>query len=57
MLDLFKTELVKITELQRVKANFVSNLIFSQDDLIGQAHMMGLLEMSGLDFRLIDQLP
>lgn len=56
-MDLFKTELVNEAELQGVKSNFVSNLVYSQDDLIGQARMIGQLEVNGLDYRLIDQLP
>ena len=56
-MDLFKKELVNANELENIKSNFVSNLIYSQDDLIGQASMIGQLEVNGLDYRLIDQLP
>lgn len=56
-MDLFKTELVNQTELERVKNNFVSNLVYSQDDIIGQANMIGNLEVNGLSFRLMDELP
>ena len=56
-MNLFKTELVNQTELERVKNNFVSNLVYSQDDIIGQANMIGNLEVNGLSFRLMDELP
>lgn len=56
-MDLFKTELVNQAELERVKNNFVSNLVYSQDDIAGQANMIGNLEVNGLSFRLIDELP
>lgn len=56
-MNLFKTELVDSPELERVKSNFVSNLIYSQDDIAGQARMMGNLEVNGLSYRLMDELP
>ena len=56
-MNLFKTELVNQAELDRVKNNFVSNLIYSQDDISGQANMIGNLEVNGLSFRLMDELP
>lgn len=56
-LDLFKTQLIEEAELNKVKSNFVSNLIYSQDDIIGQAKLIGLLSINELDFRMIDQLP
>ena len=56
-IDLFKTELIEQKELDRVKAHFVSNLVYSQDDIIGQARLIGLLSINELDYRIIDQLP
>lgn len=56
-MNLFKTELVDQAELARVKSNFVSNLVYSQDDIVGQAKMIGNLEVNGLSYRLIDELP
>ena len=56
-LDLFKTTVVNPEELNAVKANFVSNFIYSQDDITGQAKMLGQLEVNGLDYRILDQLP
>ncbi|MCU4414919.1 insulinase family protein [Acinetobacter sp. WU_MDCI_Axc73] len=56
-IDSLKTELIEPVELERVTNNFVSNLVYSQDDIIGQAHMIGLLEVNGLSYRLVDDLP
>ncbi len=56
-IDALKTELVEPVELERVSNNFVSNLIYSQDDIVGQAHLIGLLEVNGLSYRLVDDLP
>lgn len=38
-------------------ARYVSNLVYSQDDIAGQAQMIGNLEINGLSFRLMDELP
>lgn len=43
--------------MERVTAKFVANLIYSQDDIVGQSKMIGNLEINGLSYRLIDQLP
>lgn len=56
-IELLKTELVKPTEIKRVTAKYVSNLVYSQDDIVGQAQMIGNLEINGLSFRLMDELP
>jgi zinc protease len=56
-IDLLKTELIKPEEVERVTAKFVSNLVYSQDDIAGQAKMIGNLEINGLNFRLMDELP
>lgn len=56
-IELLKTELVKPTEIKRVTARYVSNLVYSQDDIAGQAQMIGNLEINGLSFRLMDELP
>ena len=56
-MDLFKSELVDSVELEGIKANFVSNLVYSQDDIAGQARMLGQLAVNGIDFRMLDQLP
>jgi len=56
-IDLLKTELIKPAEVERVTAKFVSNLVYSQDDIAGQTKMIGNLEINGLSFRLMDELP
>lgn len=55
-MDLFKSELVDQKELDGVKANFVANIVYSQDDLMGQARMIGQLAVNGIDYRMLDQL-
>ena len=56
-IDLLKAELVKSPEVERITTRFISNLIYSQDDISGQAKMIGNLEVNGLSFRLMDELP
>ncbi|WP_425916602.1 M16 family metallopeptidase [Acinetobacter sp. TSRC1-2] len=56
-IDLLKTELIKPKEVERVTARYVANLVYSQDDIAGQTKMIGNLEINGLSFRLMDQLP
>lgn len=56
-MNLFKKEQVEQSELDRVKANFVSNLVYGQDDIAAQAAMIGNLEVNGLSYRLVDELP
>lgn len=56
-INILKTELIQPKEVERVTAKFVANLIYSQDDIIGQSKMIGNLEINGLSYRLIDQLP
>ncbi len=56
-IELLKTELIKPGEVERVTAKYVSNLIYGQDDIAGQARMIGNLEINGLSFRLMDELP
>ncbi|WP_227574715.1 M16 family metallopeptidase [Acinetobacter bohemicus] len=56
-IDLLKTELIQAEEVERVTAKFVSNLVYSQDDIAGQTKMIGNLEINGLSFRLMDELP
>lgn len=56
-IELLKTELIQPEEVERVTAKYVSNLIYSQDDIAGQARMIGNLEINGLSFRLMDELP
>lgn len=56
-IELIKTEPVQKGELSRVSAKLVSNLVYSQDDLAGQARMIGNLAVNGLAPTLMDQLP
>lgn len=56
-INILKTELIQPKEVERVTAKFVANLIYSQDDIVGQSKMIGNLEINRLSYRLIDQLP
>jgi len=56
-IDLLKTETISAHELARISTRFISNLIYSQDSLSGQAKMIGNLEVNGLSYRLMDELP
>ena len=56
-IDLLKTETISEHELARISTRFISNLIYSQDSLSGQAKMIGNLEVNGLSYRLMDELP
>ncbi|AOA59957.1 peptidase M16 [Acinetobacter larvae] len=55
-IKVLQNELIEAHELQRIKTNFVANLIYSQDDIAEQARMLGQLEVNGLSYRLIDEL-
>lgn len=56
-IDLLKTESISERELERISTRFISSLIYSQDDLAGQARMIGNLEVNGLSYHLMDELP
>ena len=56
-IERLKTELVQPQELERISTRFVANLIYGQDDIVGQAKMIGNLAVNGLNYRLMDQLP
>jgi zinc protease len=55
--DALKTEDIPKHELERITTRFVSNLIYNQDSIAGQTKMIGNLEVNGLSYRLIDELP
>lgn len=55
--DALKTEDIPKYELERITTRFVSNLIYNQDSIAGQAKMIGNLEVNGLSYRLMDELP
>ena len=44
-------------ELDRVVKQYIAQHIYNQDDLSNQAQMIGNLEVNGLSFRWIDELP
>ena len=56
-IDRFKTELVSTDELKRVINMFISHYVYGQDTLIGQAKLIGNLEVNGLSHQLMDTLP
>lgn len=55
--DALKTEDIPKHELERITTRFVSNLIYNQDNIAGQAKIIGNLEVNGLSYRLMDELP
>ena len=48
---------VSTDEINRVITRYVADLIYSQDDIAGQARIIGTLEINGLSHRILDQLP
>ena len=56
-IELLKTQIISTQELERISTRFISSLIYSQDDIAGQAKIIGNLEVNGLSYRLIDALP
>ncbi|GAA5005547.1 pitrilysin family protein [Acinetobacter puyangensis] len=57
VINQLKTELVSPEELQRVQSATLSQLIFSQDTLQGQAQLIGRLEVNGINHQIINQFP
>jgi zinc protease len=51
-----KNSPVSDDEINRVVTRYMADLIYSQDDIAGQARMIGILEVNGLSYQLIDQL-
>ncbi|RLL36803.1 insulinase family protein [Acinetobacter cumulans] len=56
-IDSLKNELINATEMDRIRTKFIANMIYNQDDIVGQAKMIGNLEVNDLSFRLMDELP
>ena len=56
-IDSLKNELIDATEMDRIRTKFIANMIYNQDDIVGQAKMIGNLEVNDLSFRLMDELP
>lgn len=52
-----KTDPISDAELARVKAGYIADMIYHQDDLSSQARWIGSLEVADLDHRLLEQLP
>ncbi len=53
-IERIKQEVVSDDELARVKAQVVSSRIYQQDSMFGMAMQIGMLETSGIGWRLID---
>lgn len=56
-LEQLKSTPVSTDEINRVITRYVADLIYSQDDIAGQAKIIGTLEINGLSHRILDQLP
>jgi zinc protease len=50
-----QTNLVSASELERVKAQVVSNDVYERDSVFYQAMVIGMLETVGLPWRLADE--
>lgn len=48
---------IEADEIARAKTNTVTNLIYAQDSMAGQARMIGSLQTIGIDDRIIANLP
>lgn len=55
-LERLKTELVPADELERVKAQVLSQEIFGRDSMSDQATRLGMLESVGLSWQISDQI-
>lgn len=56
-LEQLKSTPASTDEINRVITRYVADLIYSQDDIAGQARIIGTLEINGLSHRILDQLP
>ena len=56
-LEQLKNTPVSTDEINRVITRYVADLIYNQDDIAGQAKIIGTLEINGLSHRILDQLP
>lgn len=54
-IQILKTELVKESELKRIKAQLVASKIYERDSVFYQAMQMGQLESIGLSYKLADE--
>lgn len=55
--EALKTKPISPTELQRAKTTALTDIIYSQDSISGQAQLIGSLDSVGLDDRLIYEFP
>jgi zinc protease len=56
-IEALKTQPIATRELERAKTNTLTELIYSQDSISGQAQTIGSLTSIGLDDRMIYNLP
>lgn len=56
-IEALKTQPILPKELERAKTNTLTDLIYSQDSISGQAQLIGSLNSIGLDDKLIYDLP
>jgi len=54
-IQILKTELVKESELKRIKVQLVASKIYERDSVFYQAMQMGQLESIGLSYKLADE--
>lgn len=52
-----KTELLSDHELQKIQSRTLSQLVYAQDTLAGQAQLIGNFAVNGLDYHMIKELP
>ena len=51
------TEHIEPREFQRIQSRLNANLVYGQDDLTGQAQLLGNWAVNGLDLNMLGQLP
>lgn len=56
-IEKLKNEPITTDELARIKTGYLSDLIYSQDSIEGQAQLIGQMESAGLSYKLVDELP
>lgn len=56
-IERLKTDPITEAELARVKATYLADWVYDQDDLSSQARWIGALEVADIDHRILQQLP
>lgn len=56
-LDILKQTLASKEEIDRVKAQVISSLVYQKDSISGQANQIGRFESVGLPWQLADEIP